>query len=211
MHSALTVVSPNANKGLTTLTRLKSELGISGATDDALLGAKILEASSDIETHLNCVLRSEVVSETFWSFGGCPDVVVLGRYPVSAIGSVTVDGELVPSGEYRLVGEAGLLYRLDDAGYPSRWRVGRELVVQYTAGYVMPAEGSPTLPAVLEAACLELLGSYWTARGRDPLVREEQVEGIGRTVYWVGAVGASGALPPGVDSKISAFRRVSIG
>lgn len=211
MHSALTVVTPNANVALTTLDRTKGELGISGGGYDALLTSKIREASSDIEAHIGRVLRRETVSETFWGANRAVDTLILNRWPVASIVSVSVDGSDLDAGDYRLVADAGLLYRLDGGGYASRWAIGREAVITYVAGYAMPAEAEPDLPAVLEAAAVELVNSYWVSRGRDPLVREEDVPGVGRTVYWVGAVGAAGALPPGVESKIAPFRRIVIG
>lgn len=211
MKSVATVTVANEDKGLTTLDRVKSELGITGNSQDALLNSKILEASSDIEAHLNRVLRKETISEVFWGLRGCVDALVLNRTPVGEITSVTLDDEVVDEVDYRLDPDAGLLYRLND-GSPSSWSFGKALTVVYDGGYEMP-DGADMgeLPPALQAACVELVSSYWAARGRDPSVREEDIPGVLRTVYWVGAVGGAGELPPSVETKIGPWRRPVIG
>jgi len=211
MKSVATVTVANSNKGLTTLDRVKAELGITGNGSDALLGAKILEASSDIEGHLNRTLRKETISEVFWGLRGCAEALIFSRNPVGTITSVTLDDELIDADNYRLDPEAGLLYRLSD-GSPSSWSFGKATTVIYQAGYDMPVDITNTgdLPPALQAACVELVASYWASRGRDPTVREEDVQGVMRTVYWVGAVGDAGELPPSVESKIGTFRRMAL-
>lgn len=211
MKSVATVTVANSNKGLTTLDRVKAELGITGNGSDALLEAKILEASSDIEAHLNRTLRKETISEVFWGLRGCAEALIFSRTPVGTITSVTLDDELIDADDYRLDPDAGLLYRLSAAS-PSWWSFGKALTVIYEAGYDMPVDITNTgdLPPALQAACVELVGSYWASRGRDPTVREEDVQGVMRTVYWVGAVGDAGELPPSVESKIGTFRRMAL-
>lgn len=208
MKSIATVTGANSNKALATLARVKSELGITGSTNDALLTSKILEASSDIEGHLARTLRKETISELFWGLRGCADALILDRNPVASITSVTVDDVLLDASEYRLDGAAGLLYRLSD-GSPSKWSFGKAVTVVYIAGFKMPDEGSDTdLPPALQAACVELVSSYWASRGRDPSVREEDIPGVLRTVYWVGG---AGELPPSVETKIGPWRKLVLG
>lgn len=207
LRSIATVTGANVNKALTTLERVKAELGIAGSASDTVLQAKILEASSDIEAHLGRTLRQETLSEVFWGLRGEVGELVLARYPVASVVSVTVDDEPVDLAEIRIDGAAGLLYRLTEAGLPACWRFGKSLTVVNVAGYRMPGEAGTDLPPALQAACIELVTSYWSARGRDPLLRAEDVPGVGRAEYWVGAVGAAGTLPASVLSKIEPFRR----
>lgn len=203
MHSTLTVVTPNTHKALTSLPRVKSELGITVNTFDALLTSKISEASSDIESHLNRVLRREELEQVFW--GSCSDLLILDRSPVAEIISVTVDGSLVDAYDYRCNTGSGLLHRLG-SGSPIEWSFGQSVSVVFEAGYLMPGEADYDLPPALEAACVELVSSYWASRGRDPSVREEDIPGLMRKVYWVGAVGNAGELPPSVEAKLGPFR-----
>lgn len=212
MHSKLTITSASSAVALTTLERVKSELGIAGQESDGLLTTKIGEASSDIESYIDRVLRQETVTQLFWDFRGCSfDGLILDRYPVASISSVTRDDVLVDGAEYRVIEESGLLYRLTADGYPSKWNAGKAISVESVAGYKLPGEAGRNLPAVIEAACVELVSSFWTARGRDPLIRAEDVPGVGRVEYWVGSVGATGSLPPSVEEKITPFRRPVIG
>lgn len=209
MRSTLTVTTANNNKALTTLVRVKSELGITATTYDTLLTSKISEASSDIEGHCGRIFRKETLTQHFWGQSSRVGALVLGRYPVVSVSSVTVDGEVLDEDDYRL-DSAGLLYRLSD-GTDVGWSIGKSAEVVFVAGYVMPAEANPDLPPALEAACVDLVSSYWSSRGRDPNVREEDIPGVLRKVYWVGAIGQAGELPPSVEAKIAPFRSVVVG
>lgn len=208
MRSVVTVTTAPSVTRLATLERVKLELGITDSANDALLGAKIDEATSDIEAHLGRTLNRATLTETFWHDKyACVSSLVLSRAPVASITSVTVDDVAVDSGEYRLDGDGGIVFRLDDTGYPDVWEFSKSVVVVYAAGYLLPGEASRDLPAAIEAATVELVQSYWLSRGRDPTIRQEDVPGLGSVTYWVGAVGEAGELPPSVMSKIMPFRR----
>lgn len=209
MRSIVTITTPPAATRLTTLERAKLELGITGSENDALLGAKIDEATSDIEAHVRRTLNRATLTETFWGGRGCAEFLTLDRMDVASITSVTVDDVAVDADEIRLDAEPGVLYRLDANGYPCIWTWCKSIVVVYVAGFLLPGETGRNLPPSLEGAAIELLQSYWLSRGRDPLIRSEDVPGLGSVQYWVGAVGESGELPPSVVSKISPFRRPS--
>ncbi|MET4222462.1 hypothetical protein ABIB00_007699 [Bradyrhizobium sp. LB14.3] len=96
MRSIVTVASPASDTALTTLERVKLELGIpSGTTtSDPILQEKIEEASDDIEAALGFRLVRETAVETFWheQYDVAPEKLVLDRTPVAAIASVVVDG-----------------------------------------------------------------------------------------------------------------------
>jgi uncharacterized phiE125 gp8 family phage protein len=205
----MTVTTAPEFTALTTLDRVKLELDISTSDNDALLTSKIREASGDIESHIGRTLCRAGLTERFWG-EGCAEYLILSRWPVVSIASVTVDDEEIDDAEYRLDNETGQLYRLDTSGYAIAWTWCKDVVIVYTGGYLMPEDTSPTLPAVLEGAAVELVASFWLSRGRDPRVRSESIPGLGEVSYWVGAVGAAGELPPSVVSKISPFRRAQI-
>lgn len=210
MQSIATVTGAPAATRLTSLDRMKAELGVTDSASDALIAAKIDEASSDIEAHLARTLSRATLTETFWPDKGweCVRALVLARAPVVSVTSVTVDDVALDASAYRLDAEGGRLFRLDASGYPTHWEFGKSAVVVYTAGYLLPEEAGRTLPHALEGAVIELVQSYWLSRGRDPMVRGEDVPGLGRVDYWVGSVGAAGELPPSVMAKISPFLRI---
>ncbi len=210
LRTIATVTTPPERVALTTVERVKAELAITVDTHDDLLAAKIREASSDIEAQCRRGFGLAGYTERFWGDVDCVEYLVLRQYPVVSITNVTVDDVAIDAGEYRLDPGTGMLYRLDATGLPSAWSWGKDIVVVYSGGYELPGAENPTLPAVLQAAAVELMTQYWTARGRDPSIRSEDVPGLGAVSYWVGAVGVSGELPPSVMSKILPFRRPQI-
>lgn len=208
MKSIRSILSGPAETKLTTLSRVKAELSISNNENDVILGEKIDEATSDIEAKLRRTLCRVTLQETFWEVG-MAESLLLDRWPVASVTSVTVDDVALSASEYRLNGDAGILYRLDSTGYPMSWCAAKSVIVLYAGGYLLPGETGRNLEKALEGACVDLVSSYWFARGRDPLIKSENVPGLGSVEYWVGAVGEAGELPPSVMSKISPFRRPS--
>lgn len=221
MNSTLVVVTPAAETNLTTLDRVKSELGITDTDSDAILTLKIGEASSDIAFRVAPSLKRETLIETLRPYpprGGFTltnsyPSLRLKRRPIVDIDSIVLDGGdplVVDSSTtdfYHIDTDenwSGLIYRLS-ASAPIDWTFSQSAVITYTAGYLLPGETGRNLPPVLESACVELVSSYWASRGRDPTLKAEEDYGVARFEYWNGAVGASGSLPPGVMSKISAF------
>lgn len=213
MRSIVKVTVPSEDDGLTTLERVKAELNISNTTSDIVLQAKIDEASDDIRSALGFRVAEETVEQTFWFEHGdyAPEFLILDRAPVTEIASITIDGRAYSGDEIdtiaRLDSDTGQLYALCN-GYPARWHFWLSIVVEYTGGYVMPSEDDDcTLPAGIQGACVDLVSSYWSAKGRDPTVKSEEIPGVISTQYWVGAVGEDGELPPSVVTKLAPYRR----
>ncbi len=219
MNSLRSITTAAEETKLTTGDRVKRELSISGTDDDTLLAAKIDEATSDIAVRVAPSLKRETVTVTFWpeiDRQGRVEIIrapslILKAYPIASVASVTLDDVLVDAVEYRLVPENGILYRLDSSGYPSSWCFSKSAIVVCDAGYLLPGQEGRDLPFVLEAAAVELVTSYWVSRGRDPTLRSEENVGVSRFDYWVGAVGESGDLPPGVMSKLQGYLRTGLG
>lgn len=210
MPSIATITSAASVTRLTTLERVKQELDITDGSKDALLASKIDEATSDIEAHLGRVFRREVFSERFWGRCECPEFLILARAPVVSVDSVTEDDVAVATPEVRLDPDTGQLYRLDASGFPSFWSWCKEVVITYTAGFLLPGQSGRNLPHALEAGAISLVQSFWQSRGRDPLVKSEDIPGVMRVDYWVGSVGEAGDLPPDVMAKIAPFRRPQV-
>ena len=196
MNSILSVTTAAESFDLTVLATVKDELGIKPQDNvhDRKLGAHIRTASDIVSRYCNRVFASETLTETFWA-PGCvsQDCMVLSRDPVSSITSVTLDGEVIDASEYRLH-DAGLLYRLDEQGYPSTWSFSKSLVVVYVAGYAL-LDG---LPYGIERATILLVKEFWGSGGRDPRIKSENIPGVIATEYWVGPTSSSAELPPDV-------------
>lgn len=210
MRSITTITTPPARVALTTVERVKAELGITGDANDDLLEQKILEASSDIESKLARVLARAGITQRFWGDPGAAEFFLLDRYPVASVASVTVDEVLVSADQVLLDSDTGLIYRLDASGHACPFTWCKNVIVVYAGGYELPGASIPDLPPVLQAAAIELMTQYWTSRGRDPSIRSEDIPGVMAVQYWVGAVGDAGELPPSVMSKISPFRRAQV-
>lgn len=140
-------------------------------------------------------LRSEGVSQTF-RLKSPTSALYLGRRFVSEIGSVTVDGSLLDAAAYECEQSQSVLRLVD-----GKW-CGL-VVVAFTAGFV-------EIPADLKLAVKRAIQEQASATGRDPLLRSETVEGIGRNDYWVSPGGTAGGddsvLSPGVRAMLSPYR-----
>lgn len=211
MRSIVTVASPASDTALTTLERVKLELGIptGTTTSNEILQEKIEEASDDIEAALGFRLVRETAVETFWheQYDSAPEKLVLDRTPVASIRSVVVDGVAIDASTWRLDPNTGELFALCN-GYPSVWVFCQSVVVTCDGGYILPPASNRTLPKGIEGACIDLVSSFWAAKGRDPTVRAEESPGVMRIEYWVGTVGEAGELPPSVVAKLAPYRRV---
>lgn len=210
MRSIVTVASPASDTALTTLARVKLELDIpSGTTtNDQVLQEKIEEASDDIEAALGFRLVRESAVETFWheQYDIAPEKLVLDRTPVASIASVVVDGVALDASAWRVDPATGELFAVCN-GYPHLWIFCKSIVVTYDGGYILPLASNRNLPKGIEGACIDLVSSFWAAKGRDPTMRVIDVPGLMRTEFWVGAVGEAGELPPSVVAKLAPYRR----
>ncbi len=230
MESILEIIKGVNPVRLTTLARVKRELKITSTADDDVLQRKIEEASSDIQGAMGYRLPSEDVKETFWhsnageifhSFrgwdahpSGRDDVLFLKRTPIRAISKVTVDDDVIfdaldPStaASIRFDAGAGLLYRVGTSGYPCPWWFCKSIVTEYTGGFILPGSDDCDLEPGIEGATIALLQSYWASRGRDALIKREDIPDVRTVEYWVGAVGDPKLLPPRVLASLSQFER----
>lgn len=198
----LTVVTPAASARLATLAQVKADLSISGSGEDAALEALLDQASAAIASYCRRVFGLEVLSETIRLTRAAP-MLLLARPQVAAITSVIEEARTLDAAEYELDGPSGLVARLV-GGRLSIW-AAQKIVVAYSAGWVMPASGSPTLPADIQRACMQLVASLYAARGRDLSIRSEGAQDVGQISYMDPRAGME-ALPAQVAGLLSPYR-----
>lgn len=206
VRSILTVVTPAASYDLTTLAIVKTELKITGGDSDDWLKLQIKNASAAIANYCNRVFQSEKVSELLYverdafpyQVPGNVVALQLARWPIVAVTSVTVNGNaLDPATDFKINDKVGQLYRLDFDAMPMLWEAW-PVVVEYSGGFT-------DIPADVADACVLMVKKRWYARGRDPLVKVDEVAGVGRQEYWV-STGSEGAFPPDIADMIDNYR-----
>jgi hypothetical protein len=180
----LTVLTPATSYDLTTVETVKTELGLTGSTDDAFLGTLIRQASDDVARYCRRVLATESVREVFRtgrSYARPCDFdapLWLARTPVVAVTSLIEDTvTLVDGTDWEVDKETGKLTRLVDgaSGLVGYWGStmgwGSVITVEYSGGYSL----LPDLPNDLERCAIDLLKRRYFARSRDPALRSQQV------------------------------------
>lgn len=157
---------------LTTLPNAKEWLMIDATNNnhDALISRLITSASAFIESWCGVTFGQATYTETYNGTG--TDRLTLRQNNVTAVVSVMVGGVAVPVAPnaqgygfgfddhqlYMMGGSAAYGYR--GSGYNVFPMDNQNVVVTYTAGYVVPAG----IPADLEQACLELIAYKFNER-----------------------------------------------
>jgi hypothetical protein len=143
---------------LTTLQTVKEWLGLdpSNTSDDDLLSRLITAASGFMTRYCNRPFVSQACTEARDGTGSAR--MLFANYPVSAVASVTVNGQSIPPGSSVAAG----FYFTDTVlvlnGY--RFRRGYANVqVSYTAGF-------DPIPDEIEQACIELITFRYREKDR---------------------------------------------
>lgn len=202
---------------LTTLARVKGELGITESDDDELLTDIIDRASSVIADETGRVFGVETVTETLDGTGS--RLLALTRTPIIEVTAITEDDQDITdySVEDR---KAGALYRAVGWGRSGGMRMwgteafasgyilpgytGARYSVTYRAGYVLPGEVNPylmagpadaqNLPGAIEQACLETVKAWYLERDADPGISSVAVGQL-KVSYRNEASTPTGSLP----------------
>ncbi|MEO0036687.1 MAG: hypothetical protein RLZZ501_2710 [Pseudomonadota bacterium] len=207
MISTLSVITQAAARDLTTLDAVKAELSITDAGVDAALSAMIAQASAAVAGWCRRPegFGVETVAQTVRRLPGdpAPARLILDRDLVPAITVVTADGAELEPDEWVLDGS--LLLRLC-CDRPSHWRSSK-VVIRYAAGYDLPAG----CPADIARACLDLVVRMWSARGRDPTLRSEQILDV-ITQSWTDPdkTALDDGLPVEVAARLAPYKRWSV-
>lgn len=190
----ITVLYPADSQDLVSLSTVKQALSITSSSEDAALSAIITRASGVIAAACRRVFVSEGVRETFRSYDLSRELL-LSRWPVGSVAAISENDVALTDDDWELDADVGVLHRI----YERRrcfWPCG-EIVVEYDGGYAPDA-----IPAALQQACIRLVVMYRESGGRDPLLRNVTVEGVGERGYFAGA----GGMPAEVVGLIAPWK-----
>ena len=212
-----TVITPPVSTDLTSLINVKGDLVLNGATpqDDIYLKRLIKQASGAIvqfcnrqfaqATYQDLVRPQHMNRPAF--IPNRKGYYIPARTPLTAVTSVTEDGTLLVVGtDYEVDLDSNAIYRLDENGYQTDWH-GKPLIIVYTAGFTLPPVDNCTLPADVEDACLRMIKARWISRDRDPFLKSEDIAGIGREEYGMGAQG-NGNITPDIEDLLENYRDI---
>jgi hypothetical protein len=176
---------------LTTLANVKEYLDIESSDTkyDQTLTRLISAASRQIESYCSRFFEIRAYNESY--DGNASDILVLANTPLVSITSVSIDGEIIASEDYKVYDDyVRLVERLFTPGK-------QNVSVQYSAGLYDAASESP--PADLEDACIQLIAFKYTMRGSEGLSQ--------RHVNQVSDSFAGAAIPLSVALILDKYRR----
>lgn len=136
---------------LTTLANVKAYLGLTATGDDVLLGNLITGASAWLKSVLNRDIVSTTYTETISGTG--TSALILSNYPVTAVGSLAINGVAVAPSAF-VFDDLGITL-LDGAKFPYQ---PAAVSVTYTAGFV-------DVPWDIAQACVEIVA--WRYKEKD--------------------------------------------
>ena len=176
MSHRINIVTPPESHALTTLDAVKTRLNISGSTYDAALTDEITRASAVIEAFIGRPVLSMTVAERWRTLiNQRRDALVLAYQNISAVNSITEDdSDLTVDTDYDVELATRIIYRVAEG---RRWIWGYQVDVEYVTGW-------ETVPADIEAVCIDLVQIVHTRGASDPSVQLEVTEGVGRTAYF---------------------------
>lgn len=118
--------------------------------------------------------------------------------------ALNVPSALIEGIDFTADREVGQLVRLSSNGMPCHWP-SSPILLQYTAGYALASLTDA------QDAIVKMVEGRWFARGRDPLLKQENVAGAYEANYWVSSIMDKGAMTPEVTSLLDAYRVPVIG
>lgn len=210
VRSILSVTVPATSFDLTTLLDVLADMNLNSvdAPTKTYLRRNITQCSAAAAQYCNRVFLAQTYSESLYpdrdpypyQIQGGLDVLQLSRWPITSVTDVTENGTaLVEDADFKTDKDDGQLLRLDSNGLVRKWCT-LPIVVVYAAGYAATA-----IPADLQDAVNRMVKSRYMARGRDPFVRQETVDGVGSNTYYVSA-SAEGNLTPDIADILDNYR-----
>lgn len=210
MAITIKVGPPTDLVALASLSDLKSDLNITDDTQDADLARRLLEASAAVLAYIGRPVLASDWRDILDLQRDQPRIgLVLGRYPVTALKVVSINGTALGDDEIASVfgsmdTSSGMLYPPENG--PTLWHPAR-YVITYTAGYMAPgADGAGgTIPLDIQRAVRITASASWHDADRNPNLKSESEQGIGST-SWVTTAAGTGGLPQDAANLLSAYR-----
>jgi hypothetical protein len=214
----ITTVISAATRDLVAFGDVIDDWGIDDDSMTNFIMRSIARCSRSAENFCNRIFALETIQdEIALLHDGWPHVarrqifaLQLSRWPVASVLSVDVDGvALVEGADFRIDADAGQLVRLDASGNPKDW-MGILTTVTYSAGYWLPdmtgtiPTGAQALPDDIADAVSRMVYTRYAERQRDPLVKSEYIDGVGRTEYILPS--SDGNLSPDVLDILDNYR-----
>lgn len=216
MESTFTVSTAAATTALTTLDRLKAELGITATDeDDYLTGMldRLSAALCDVLTVASAedgtvTLGRETLIET-QRLVKSKKKLYLARYPTVSVTSIVENDVTLTTDDWRIGNSAfGVLERMSD-DVEIEWPSGT-IVVTHIAGWLLPGDSGRNLPFPIEDAIFDTIKGARFNRSRDPDLRSENIlEGLYAYTLFDRS-DASNKIPPDVIASISRYRRKDV-
>lgn len=194
----LTVLEPAVSRRLTTAENVRTDLGLpNGSPSDDQINRLIDQASAMV---VDFCRREFVQEKVRQRTEACGDEVLLERAPATQVTLVRAGDQILSDDDYE-VGEYSIR-RLSNGC--SAGLAGGCVTLEYLGGYVLEGEG-PKIPPAVERAVIQLVAAAISGASRDPLIKSEDVDGLGSISYWV--PGARTALPsPEAEQLLKPYR-----
>ena len=217
MGLEVVAATPVSAKGLVvSLSDVKTALGITDGAYDAYLTGVLTRGSSLLEGELgippsdggSTSLGFASFKETFFiNRGRGTTDLVLSRRPVVSVAKIEVDGDEIDEDQYRVDLRTGIV----SFGACSGSLVGAEIAVYFDAGWVLPGDANPNVPAALSDAIIWFAKANYSAKDRDPLAKSITITDVKKTDYWVGSInsssgGSAGPFPSDIAASLYQYR-----
>ncbi len=203
-----TVISAATTYDLTTLAIVKDELGVLDGSKDSTLKRYITSASAAASQYCNRKFQLEGMQDEFWperelyqyQLPGGVDVLQLSRWPVvSPVTSVVENGiTLVEGTDFRVDYDSGRLFRLDQNQYPRKW-CAWPIVAKYNGGFA-------DIPDDVDDAIVRMVTRRYSAKGRDPNLKQQSVPGVIEQQWWIATGTESGNMSPDITDVLDNYR-----
>ena len=202
MHRITTTVAA-ADQLLTTLARVKRELGLTDTTNDAHLRNLIAEASDACASHSDRVWGLQTYKESVPGYGDT--TLLLTHAPIVGTPSEVLHDN-TPVTDFEVAdADAGALYRRAGWNWTTAWGYGAApsprgelplFTITYQAGFVLPgwatAAASRTLPHDIERACVLAVCHWYKNKGKAVSVASKKVGDLAITYDGAGVESDSG-------------------
>lgn len=201
MTSTIEVLVPAATRDLTTLATAKSELGITGSSEDDKIELYIHQASDAIAAYCNRVFGMETVRETFICANFRRELR-LKRFPIVSLSSVAQGGSNTDLNEFVVDAEKGILKR--KFTYSPLVYSG-DIVVTYVSGYDLLGN----LPYDIERACLMLVSRAHSGGGEIAGLKSEEIPDVATYTYSDDSANPS-HIPPDIAALLNSYKDLCV-